>query len=288
MLKNIIDLQPTIQKELLFMKLIIMLTLTLTILGTAVSFAFADLQNIRIRYGYQDQNGNLIIRFNFGFNEKLYEIFPSLDFNFYGNQEELYQLASGSKSAHSGKYRFSFFDPSQENQRGIFFGGMDAEDIINDQYLLVCGDKQLEFEPISEDLKKDLEQKIQNGEIPLVFLPIEIRQSEYLFRTKKGDFIIYVDSSKFYSYESFRFFIGKLGEMRELKVTNVERFRGGGTTYIYLEDGSVLFAPVLQDDEILPDLQDETLPEEPQTEFEEILAVLRGEILTPTWTDSSG
>ena len=238
------------------MKLIIMLTLTLTILGTAVSFAFADLQNIRIRYGYQDQNGNLIIRFKFGFNEELYEIFP-LNFNFYGNQEKLYQLDTGSMSAHSGKYRFSFFDPSQENQRGMFFGGMDEEDIINDQYLLVCGDKQLEFEPISEDLKKDLEQKIQNDEIPLVSLPIEIRQSEYFFRTKNGDFIIYVDSSKFYSYESFRLFIGKLGEMRELKVTNVERFRDGGTTYIYLEDGSVLFVPVHQ-----------------------------GKI--PTWTDSKG
>ena len=96
-------------------------------------------------------------------------------------------------------------------------------------------------------------------EIPLIPLPDE-KYPAYLFRYKDGasSIIIYVDKQKYTWNYNFRLFIGKVGEMKELKVTDVRRLRDGGTTYIHLEDRSVLFAP----------------------------AARRGKI--PTWIDSNG
>ena len=237
-------------KGITLMRSIIMIALTIL---TPASFAY--LQHVKIETGYQDQNGNLIIRI--GYNKELSKIFSSRFF--YGNQEGLYNLKVRIVAGSGIRYMFSFLDRSQENQTGVFFAGVDPEDFYKetDQYTLVCDGKQLNFEPISENIKKDIEQKIRNDEISLIPLPNE-RQPVYLFGYKDGDTIIYVDGPKFFrnTYD-FRLFIGKMGEMKELKVTDEQRFRDGGTTYIYLEDGSVLFAPARRDN-------------------------------IPTWTDSSG
>lgn len=77
--------------------------------------------------------------------------------------------------------------------------------------------------------------------IEVVPLPT-VRAPEYLFRLVGGIFI-YVSANKYnYSYESFKFFLGKPGQMKEFPVLSVDRYRDGGTTYIKTSAGT-LFSP---------------------------------------------
>ena len=69
-----------------------------------------------------------------------------------------------------------------------------------------------------------------------------LRKPEYLFRTKHGQYI-YVSADKLeYSYESFKLFYGVAGAMKQIPVTDVVRYRDGGTTYVKMADGD-LYSP---------------------------------------------
>jgi hypothetical protein len=71
-----------------------------------------------------------------------------------------------------------------------------------------------------------------------------VRVCEYLFQNSTGKSLVYVSADKYkYSYESFKLFVGSAGvTMNQIHVKNVERYRDGGTTYVYTEKG-VLFSP---------------------------------------------
>jgi hypothetical protein len=78
-------------------------------------------------------------------------------------------------------------------------------------------------------------------EIDVVPLPT-VREVEYLFKLK-GEVYIYVSHDKYkFSYESFKMFLGKPAQMKEIPVLNVQRYRDGGTTHIETAQGT-LFSP---------------------------------------------
>lgn len=81
---------------------------------------------------------------------------------------------------------------------------------------------------------------------PVVPLPT-VRVYEYLFQSTTGKPLVYVSVDKYtYSYESFKLFVGSVGvTMNQIHVKNVERYRDGGTTYVYTEKG-ILFSPARQ------------------------------------------
>ena len=68
------------------------------------------------------------------------------------------------------------------------------------------------------------------------------RKPEYLLLFPDGRFLYVSADSENYSYESFRLFVGYGAELREVPITKVERFRDGGTTYIYTSQGT-LYSP---------------------------------------------
>ncbi|WP_010298699.1 hypothetical protein [Candidatus Odyssella thessalonicensis] len=81
----------------------------------------------------------------------------------------------------------------------------------------------------------------------------KVRQKEYLLKFTDRDEYIFVDSldNEEDYYNSFRLFKGSLGAMVQLDLPAEEpdsfprvlRSRDGGTTYIYLSDGSQLYVP---------------------------------------------
>lgn len=223
--------------------------LTSLILALTTSHSFAGLQDSEIEAAYQDKNGNLIVRFQYQSKSLSSPETPDLfglNRTFYGNENGLYQLKGTGFSGRMPIYHFSFFDPSQKEQRGHFYARIDPEDTTKEtnSNLIVCDNSERDFSLVSEDLKSDLQQEIRDSQIPLNPLPRDARSSVYLFKSKTSDLYIYVDASKFnFSYESFRLFVGKLGEMKNLEITNVNRLRDGGTTHINLADGSKLFSP---------------------------------------------
>ncbi len=80
----------------------------------------------------------------------------------------------------------------------------------------------------------------------MTFVPLpNIRVPEYLFVHQDGR-LFYVDAPKYPSGYDYRFrcFVGRPGEMKPVAITNVQRFRDGGTTVIWTDAG-VLFSPSL-------------------------------------------
>lgn len=73
--------------------------------------------------------------------------------------------------------------------------------------------------------------------ISAVPLP-HIRVPEKLFSLPGGGFV-YVSADKYnYQYETLRLFVGS-GTLKSVPITNVERFRDGGTTIIHVKGGSL-------------------------------------------------
>lgn len=93
--------------------------------------------------------------------------------------------------------------------------------------------------------KMDEIDRIDLSKYTIQMLP-EIRVPEYLLCSDDGNLMIYVSADKYmYSYKSFRFFISDITKtvLRGIPITNVERFRDGGTTNITLDNGMQLHVP---------------------------------------------
>ncbi len=78
------------------------------------------------------------------------------------------------------------------------------------------------------------------------FHPIpEVRTKAYFLKKTDGT-VLFVDMLKYnFSYETIRLFIGEADNpevLREVKITNFERMRDGGTTYITTDEGT-LYVP---------------------------------------------
>lgn len=211
-----------------------------------MSFSFhtwANVEDVEIKGAYKDEDGHYIVRFTYmaGFLDQ--------DLTFYGNEiEGFYQLDTTGFAGSSENYKLSFLAPTQVNGTGSFFVGVSLENIFDeiDEYTLVCSDKKREFFPVNEEERNDLQEKVRMGEISLTFLPENIRRPEYLFKVKNSDLYIYVDASKFYyTYKTFRFFVGELGNMEEWLIDEVTRYSDGGTTYIELSMGATLYSPTI-------------------------------------------
>jgi hypothetical protein len=87
-------------------------------------------------------------------------------------------------------------------------------------------------------------------EINAIPLPT-IREAEYLFKLR-GGLYIYVSHDKYnFSYESFKLFLGKPTQMKEIPVLDVQRYRDGGTTYIKTDKG-ILYSPTPFNKELKP------------------------------------
>lgn len=79
------------------------------------------------------------------------------------------------------------------------------------------------------------------GIIHVIPLP-HIRIPEYLFKIENG-LLLYVSADKYYySYESFKLFIGPHNRLTEIQIVSVNRYRDGGTTKIDTVAGE-LFCP---------------------------------------------
>ena len=61
---------------------------------------------------------------------------------------------------------------------------------------------------------------------------------EYLCQPNDGTYVCITASQYNYEYDSFRLFVGDGSQMREIPVNSVERFRDGGTTFVYTDEGT--------------------------------------------------
>lgn len=103
--------------------------------------------------------------------------------------------------------------------------------------------------------RKGDELKIGDQEFKKVDTPEEIeafkmpeqRVNEYMYKLPDGRYL-YVSSDKNGGYESFKAYIGKPGEMKEIEIKDIERYRDGGTTYIDTSEGK-LFSPTFLEPE---------------------------------------
>ncbi len=73
---------------------------------------------------------------------------------------------------------------------------------------------------------------------PTVVVPLpNARRVEYLCRAENGTLIFVSSDVYYYSYESFRMFVGDGEEMREVPIQRVDRYRDGGTTNVFTDEG---------------------------------------------------
>jgi hypothetical protein len=107
---------------------------------------------------------------------------------------------------------------------------------------LVCDDKTLALKRVSRKAYA----RLKGGFASATVKPYpDARRPEYLFRIKGRDDYIYVDASRNnFRFDTMRFFAGKKGKLRQIKIKNVTRHSDGGTTLITLDSSDVLFAPV--------------------------------------------
>jgi hypothetical protein len=82
----------------------------------------------------------------------------------------------------------------------------------------------------------------------IVSLPT-VRSPQYLFQSTSDKItaVIYVSADEYtFSYQSFKLFVGHIDAatpMQQIKIKDVQRYRDGGTTFIYTASGT-LFSPV--------------------------------------------
>ena len=140
---------------------------------------------------------------------------------------KFYELENRGFGGSSVKHHISFEDP-HHNRKG---------DLKRDGNTLIWNRKVFKLADVPD-------------EIDVVPLPT-IREAEYLFKLRGGVYI-YVSHDKYkFSYESFKLFLGKPAQMKEVPVLGVERYRDGGTTYVKTAKG-MLFSPTPFDKEKKP------------------------------------
>ena len=88
---------------------------------------------------------------------------------------------------------------------------------------------------VSPEEQKNVDAKITYKELP------EAPQVEYFASLEDGRFVCVTSPRYNYSYEGFRVFLGKPGDMKELEVKQVDRYSDGGTTYISTDRGRLFF-----------------------------------------------
>jgi hypothetical protein len=211
----------------------------------------ANLKNIEIKDAYEDSSGRLMVRFKdkYGETSDQNPKFFGQNLTFYGTDRDLYQLEGSDQGGVNDSYQYQFNDPrlpKKGNQTvGDFYSGLDKSGNVASEYSVVCGDesKSIDYKPLSKKRLANLEDTIRHGRTKLNSLPQDARSTEYLFKKPDGT-MIYIDSAKYgSSYDSFRVFVGKPGQMKEKKVKNVERFRDGGTTNVVTETGEKMISP---------------------------------------------
>ncbi|MDP9248969.1 MAG: hypothetical protein M3M85_00430 [bacterium] len=71
----------------------------------------------------------------------------------------------------------------------------------------------------------------------VVFHPLpDVRVPEYLFQRADGsDYYVYVSVGKYGGYDSFRLFAGPAAHLKQFPVKEVERYRDGGTTFVWTD-----------------------------------------------------
>ncbi len=143
-----------------------------------------------------------------------------------------YALASSGFSGNAMEHKLSFYDP----HRGV------------------SGELHRDGDTIGYNGERYTEQDVTFNQSSVVPLPAT-RRTEYLCQAKDGT-LFYVSAKKYnYSYESFKLFVGDGTTMREIQVQRVERYRDGGTTYIFTSE-ETFFSPsplsVQQNPELVP------------------------------------
>jgi hypothetical protein len=72
----------------------------------------------------------------------------------------------------------------------------------------------------------------------------DVRRPDYLFKLKGSDEYLYVDGFKHdFRFDTMRFFRGPKGKLRETRIAKVDRHRDGGSTFIHLVSGEVMYSP---------------------------------------------
>ncbi|PJB71853.1 MAG: hypothetical protein CO093_04255 [Alphaproteobacteria bacterium CG_4_9_14_3_um_filter_47_13] len=95
---------------------------------------------------------------------------------------------------------------------------------------------------LSDDKKTALLQSILNDEILCIGLP-DVRDIEQALQLPNGDYMIVSCNRTDYAYETLRMFTGSsLDNLREIEMTDVQRYRDGGSTYYVSKEGTI-FSP---------------------------------------------
>jgi hypothetical protein len=136
-----------------------------------------------------------------------------------GNSAELHQVVTSGFGGTGTDHHVSFEDPHQQ-RRGEFHRKSDTITLADLAYERVNCPTYVKIVPLPT-----------------------VRTPEYLFALPDGKYA-YVSADKYYyGYDTFRVYVGPLGNMREVKITGeVIRYRDGGTTFIPTADG-VLYSP---------------------------------------------
>ena len=149
-------------------------------------------------------------------------------------RNEKYYVLSGGGSGSSVEYSMWFLEPRAKTTSKIV---VDKQGVT-----LLCDDAKIPLKRVSKETLARL--KGEFAAAPLVPYP-DARRTEYLFKIKGRDEYIYVDAFRNnFTYETMRFFLGKKGKLKQIKIRGVKR---GGSTFIMvgLFPGEVLYAPAL-------------------------------------------
>lgn len=105
--------------------------------------------------------------------------------------------------------------------------------------------------PLSDSAKAQLSADIAARKITFVALP-EKREVETALRAENGDYFIISNARTAKGYEGYRLFTGpSLDDLREIAITNIMRFRDGGTTYYRTAEGT-LYTPTAFNPDLAP------------------------------------
>lgn len=144
---------------------------------------------------------------------------------FWGNVADTnaYQMAQSGYGGSSEDYKASFAGGCQIERKG------DAMILANEN------GKQVRLTKVPEERAHAILDKVEFKPLP------KEQRPEYLAQLPNGEYL-YVSSPKYdYQDEGFKAYLGTAGNMRELKISEVERFRDGGTTFIHTDAGLFFF-----------------------------------------------
>jgi hypothetical protein len=164
------------------------------------------------------------------------------------SEAELFRATDGSVLVYGNRYANPLYiSPDgrkfhEMRQRSFSSSGDEQEIFFEDPHHNRLGGFTRKGDVVKYDGKTyEMDESVGEIHIDVVPLP-NVRQPEYLFQMPDGQYI-YVSADKYrYSYESFRLFIGKMREMKPIPITDVQRMRDGGTTYVETNLG-ILYSP---------------------------------------------